>query len=211
MSTLVVTKPYNQVLDGQKHYRTLLQSIARPGTIGQLDDVSLDVPLPLNRASALIALTLFSGDISFYLAPGNATDTEAATEFIRRETAARPGSAGQADFLIFADAGRVEELRQANVGSLSYPDLGATAVVQVAAVSPAPMPGSLRLTLSGPGIEFETVVFVSGLAEALLESRQAKNREFPQGVDVFLTCDSMSVGPCVLALARTTHVQWERA
>ena len=96
MSASTALQPYDQVFDSQKHYRTLLQSTARPGTIGQLDDVLLEVPPQLNRATALLALTLFSSDSSFYLAQGE----EPAIDFLRRETLAKPAGAEQADFLL---------------------------------------------------------------------------------------------------------------
>jgi alpha-D-ribose 1-methylphosphonate 5-triphosphate synthase subunit PhnH len=206
MSALSVIKPYDQVFDGQRHYRTLLQCTARPGTIGQLDDASLEAPLRLNRATVLIALALFSADSSFYVAQGE----DPVVDFLRRETLAKPASAEQADFLFLPDTSRLEEIHRARVGSLAYPDLGATVVLQVAALSPAPMPGCLRLALTGPGIETETVVFVLGAAEAIFEALRERNAEFPLGIDSFLTCDSLSAGPCVLALPRTTRVQWER-
>jgi alpha-D-ribose 1-methylphosphonate 5-triphosphate synthase subunit PhnH len=209
MTTLAANKPYNQVFDGQKHYRTLLQATARPGSIGQFDDVLLDVPPGLNRATALIAMALFSADSSFHIVPGKAE----AEEFIQQQTAATRCAPEQAEFLIILDAMQADvmrELDQTRVGSLAYPDMGATVIVQVAALSPAPMAGCLRLRLKGPGIESETVVFVSGAPEALFESLRARNIEFPLGVDAFLTCDSLAVGPCAMALPRTTRVKWER-
>jgi alpha-D-ribose 1-methylphosphonate 5-triphosphate synthase subunit PhnH len=206
MSTLAAVQPYNQVFDGQKHYRTLLQCTARPGTIGQLDDALLDVPSQLNRATALLAMALFSGDISFCLSE----EVASAKSFIERETNAKPAPAEQADFLILSDASAFEGLRKAKQGSLSFPDLGATVVRQVEAISPAPLPGSLRLTLTGPGIETETVVFVRGASEEFFEILRERNAEFPLGVDAFLTCDSLSAGPCVLGLPRTTRVRCER-
>ena len=206
MSALADVKHYDRVFDGQKHYRTLLQCTARPGTIGQLDDVLLEVPSLLNHATALLALALFSGDISYYLSENEA----AAANFIQRETFAKPASAEQADFLILTDGNRLEGLQQAKLGNLSFPDLGASAVLQVAAISPAPLTDSLRLTLTGPGIESEAVVYVLGAHETFLETLRERNAEFPMGVDSFLTCDSLSAGPCVMALSRTTRVHWER-
>ncbi len=206
MSASTTLQPYDQVFDSQKHYRSLLQSTARPGTIGQLDDVLLEVPPQLNRATALLALTLFSSDSSFYLAQGE----EPAIDFLRRETLAKPAGAEQADFLLFPDTNRLQEIHLARVGSLAYPDLGATVVLQVTAISPAPMAGCLRLKLTGPGIETETVVFVMGAPEAFFQMLRERNVEFPLGIDAFLTCDSLSAGPCVLGLPRTTRAQWEQ-
>jgi alpha-D-ribose 1-methylphosphonate 5-triphosphate synthase subunit PhnH len=214
MSALVAAKLYDEVFDGQKHYRTLLDCTARPGTIGQLDDVLLDVPPHYNHATALIVLGLFGGDTTYYL--GHDGDQPSAQQrgdecdFVRRNTGAKPAPASQADFLLLFKSNLLEKLDDVRVGSLPFPDMGATAVVQVEGVSPAPMPGSLRLKLTGPGIESETVVFVMGVPESFFEKRRELNVELPMGLDVFLTCDSLSAGPCVLALPRTTRVDWER-
>ena len=105
MSTLVSVKPYDEISDGRKHYRTLLQCTARPGLIGQLDDAVLDVPPDLNRATAMIVLALFTADTSFYLDKGG----EAAATFVQRQTGAKPLPADHADFLILPDANRLAE------------------------------------------------------------------------------------------------------
>jgi alpha-D-ribose 1-methylphosphonate 5-triphosphate synthase subunit PhnH len=206
MSTIAAVKPYDPVFDGQRHYRTLLQCTARPGTIGQLDDVVMEIPPQLHRATVFIALGLFSADTTFGFTPGD----DQAAAFLQKETAARLVEDDQADFVIVKDASVIDGLRHARPGTLSYPDLGATVIVQVGALSPAPIVGGLRLSLTGPGIESEAVAVVQGAPEELFELLQEQNAEFPLGVDAFLTCDSLSAGPCVLALPRTTRVRWER-
>jgi len=202
-----MVQPYNQVFDAQKHYRTLLQCTARPGTIGQLHDVLLEIPTPLSRAAALIALALLSADSTFYLTQD---DRQQAGDFLRRETLAKPAAAEQADFLFLTNPDQLDAVRCARAGSLAYPEQGATLVVQIAAISPAPISGSLRLTLTGPGIETEIAVHVLGARKTLFETLVLRNAEFPLGVDTYLTCDSLSAGPCVLGLPRTTRVRWER-
>jgi alpha-D-ribose 1-methylphosphonate 5-triphosphate synthase subunit PhnH len=206
MSAFATVRPYDPVFDGQRHYRALLECTARPGTIGQLDDCAMEIPPRLHRATVFIALGLFSADSTFSFNPGD----EQASQFVQRETAARPIASEEADFVIVQDASLLEGIRQARLGTLSYPDLGATVIVQVGSVSPAPIAGGLRLTLTGPGIETEALVFVQGAPEALFDLLQEQNAEFPLGIDTFLTCDSVSAGPCVLALPRTTRVQWAR-
>jgi alpha-D-ribose 1-methylphosphonate 5-triphosphate synthase subunit PhnH len=214
MSPLASVKPYDEVFDSQKHYRTLLDCTARPGSIGQLDDVLLDVPSFYNRATALTILTLFGGDTTYALvqSEAQAANSPIAPDcgFIRRETGAKAAPVHQADFLVLFDAAVLPQLKNVRIGSLSYPDLGATAIVQVEGISPAPMQGSLRLRLTGPGIETETIVFVSGAAVEFFVAHAHLNQEFPMGLDLFLTCDSLSAGPCVLGLPRTTRVDWER-
>jgi len=214
MSVLASLKPYDEVFDSQRHYRTLLESTARPGLIGQLDDVMLDVPPVYNRATALTILTLFGGDTTYALVPHESQADEAFasgdSDFIRRRTGAKAVPVNQAEFLVLFDAAMLPHIKDVRIGSLSYPDLGATVIVQVESISPAPMQGSLPLRLTGPGIETETVVFVSGAPAEFFAARAEFNREFPMGLDMFLTCDSLSAGPCVLGLPRTTRVDWER-
>ena len=94
-------------------------------------------------------------------------------------------------------------------GELAFPETGATVFLEVTAISPAPLSNCLRLTLSGPGIETESIVYVAGIDPRVLETLQSRNGEFPTGVDAYLTCDSVSAGPCVLSLPRTTKVSWE--
>lgn len=206
MSSVSVLKPYDQIFDSQKHFRALLQCTARPGTVGQLDDVALDVSAPLSHATSLLVLALFSGDTTFYLSPAD----DRVASFVRRETQASLVSADDADFLLYTDSAKLESMEQARCGTLLYPDLGATLVVQVEAISLAPLSGGYRLTLAGPGIETESVVYVLGVSERLFSFLEECNSEFPLGADVFLTCDSLSAGPCVLALPRTVRIRWER-
>jgi alpha-D-ribose 1-methylphosphonate 5-triphosphate synthase subunit PhnH len=203
VSALAAVKPYDETFDAQKHYRTLLDCTARPGTIGQLDDVQLQLPPQYNHATALIALALFGADTTYY------HPSDADCSFLRMKTGAKASSVEQADFVILFDSEQLVHL-DVRSGTLSYPETGSTVIAQVEGISTAPMPGSLRLRLTGPGIETETVVFVSGASEAFFDFRRDLNFEFPIGVDMFLTCDSLSMGPCVLALPRTTRIDWER-
>lgn len=209
MSTLTSTRSYDETFDAQKHYRTLLDCTARPGTIGQLDDVPIEIPRSYNRATVFLGVALLSTDTTYCLVPRQGQTIEAEHEFLQSRTGAKTSVIEKADFVILMDP---EQLSETNVrlGTPSYPETGATVIVQVEGISPAPMPDSLRLRLTGPGIETETIVFVTGASPAFFEARHGLNVEFPIGFDLFVTCDSLSAGPCVLALPRTTRVDWER-
>jgi alpha-D-ribose 1-methylphosphonate 5-triphosphate synthase subunit PhnH len=202
----VSTLTYDPVFDSQKHYRVLLNSTARPGTIGLLDDVCPDTPPSLSHAAALVALALFSRDVSFYFQL-----SDVAADFVQRQTQAHAVSASNAEFLLLngdTDAA-IEAITVARTGSLEFPETGATVILQVASVSPAPFRNCLKLTLTGPGIETEAIVYVAGMSSTLLELIGSRNREFPLGIDTILVWDSLSTGPCVLSLPRTTKVHWE--
>ena len=53
-------------LDAQRVFRQLLQAMARPGQVAPLDRLP-DAPLPLGRAAAALALTLFDLDTPIWL------------------------------------------------------------------------------------------------------------------------------------------------
>jgi alpha-D-ribose 1-methylphosphonate 5-triphosphate synthase subunit PhnH len=208
MSIAATARPYDPVFDGQRHYRAVLNCTARPGSIGFLDGVQLETPEGLNLATTLIALMLFSGDVSFYLRP----EARAAISFLRQQAQAVEAPAAQADFLLLnakdADSA-VSAMKSAKTGSLVFPETGATVLLEVEGISPVAFSDCLRLTLSGPGIETESIVFVAGMSPDFLDVLRNRNCEFPTGIDLLLTCDSLSAGPCVLSIPRTTNVRWE--
>jgi len=202
-----LTRSYDPVFDAQRHYRVLLNCTARPGSIGLLNEVEVEKPADLSQSATLIALMLFSSDVSFFLG----RDASLAVGYLVRQTQAVEASVEEADF-VFVHGRDTEDavaaLRSAKAGELVFPETGATVLLEVEAISPAPLSNCLRLTLSGPGIETESIVYVAGLAPEFLEALQSRNCEFPTGVDVYMTCDSVAAGPCVLSLPRTTKVSW---
>jgi alpha-D-ribose 1-methylphosphonate 5-triphosphate synthase subunit PhnH len=208
MSTSTLTRPYDPVFDSQKHYRVLLNCTARPGSIGLLNEVEVERPAELSQSASLIALMLFSSDVSFFLG----RNASPAASYLLRKTRATEARVAEADF-VFVHGRDTEDavaaLRSAKAGEPAFPETGATVLLEVKAISPAPLAGCLKLTLSGPGIETESIIYVSGIDPEFLETLQSRNCEFPTGVDVYLTCDSVSAGPCVLSLPRTTKVSWE--
>jgi alpha-D-ribose 1-methylphosphonate 5-triphosphate synthase subunit PhnH len=208
MSASTPAPSYDAVFDSQRHYRVLLDCTARPGTIGLLHDVEVERPAELSHAATLIALMLFSRDVSFFLGRGLVP----AAGYLTRRTQAVEAPVATADFVFVQgrdsnDAAEV--LGAVKAGEPAFPETGATVFLEVEMISPAPLSDCLRLTLSGPGIEAESMVYVSGTGPEFLETLRSRNCEFPAGVDVYLTCDSVSAGPCVLSLPRTTKVSWE--
>jgi alpha-D-ribose 1-methylphosphonate 5-triphosphate synthase subunit PhnH len=196
---------YDEVLHAQRHFRSLLDSMSRPGKINALDPVELTPPPGLNRASVLVAFALLNADVSFHLL--NMSDADAA--YLTANTRARLAPIEAAAF-VFTDGqsgpGGVEGI---NCGTLSYPDTSATIVIQVDALSREPLPGGLKLTLEGPGIATTACVYVRRLNPDLLLALQARNAEFPLGIDSVLTCDDERGVAQVVGIPRTARVVWE--
>jgi alpha-D-ribose 1-methylphosphonate 5-triphosphate synthase subunit PhnH len=55
----------------------------------------------------------------------------------------------------------------------------------------------------GPGVDGAAHFFTKGLHPVFLGTLKEKNQEFPQGVDVMLTC-----GARVVSLPRSSQLEW---
>jgi alpha-D-ribose 1-methylphosphonate 5-triphosphate synthase subunit PhnH len=191
---------YNEIFDSQRHFRTILDSMSRPGKINRFAPVPLTPPAALHKAAAYVGFALLNADASFHAAALG----DEAVGYLRANTAGVVAEPGHADF-IFIDgptAGIESLVSQAKVGIPTYPETGATVVIQVSAMGKSSATGGLQLTLEGPGVETREIVFVTGLRSGLLTALAAKNVEFPLGVDAIL----VGADDCILCLPRTTKV-----
>ena len=197
---------YDDVRHAQDHFRSILESLSRPGRITVLAPVSITPRPQLNTASAFVAFALLDADVSFHLV--NMTDDE--ESYLRANTRAQAKPIESATF-VFADglspAGMLEGIQ---CGSLAYPDTAATLVLQVEGLSHNPIPEGAKLTLTGPGIETRASVYAHRLNPDLLLALQARNAEFPLGIDTIITCDDGGSGPPrLLGIPRSTSVSWD--
>jgi alpha-D-ribose 1-methylphosphonate 5-triphosphate synthase subunit PhnH len=193
---------YNEIFDAQRHFRTILDSMSRPGKLNRFAPIVLTPPAGLHRASAYVALALLNADVSYVVT----AHVENAAEYLRANTHSRSAAPEQADFLFLKgdDAAGVAAIASAKAGIPAYPENGATVVIQVEHAGKSSATGGLQLTLEGPGVETREIVFVTGLRAELLAALKEKNAEFPLGVDaIFVTADE-----CILCLPRTTRVTW---
>jgi alpha-D-ribose 1-methylphosphonate 5-triphosphate synthase subunit PhnH len=196
---------YDEVFDAQKHFRSLLDSMARPGKINRLDAVRLDPPPALNSASALVAFALMDADSTFQVVSMDRSEVA----YLSANTNARRTDTEHANFLFASGTEPAEFLDSADCGTLIYPDTAATVVLQVSEMSSEPLTNGLRLSLVGAGIDGAATLFARGLSQDVLLALQARNAEFPLGLDTILTFTDASGAPCVACLPRTTRVAWE--
>lgn len=188
---------YREVLHSQKHFRSLLDSFARPGKVNSLHPVPVTPPPGLNQAAALVAFALLDAAASFH----TVEMSENEPNYLAANTNARPSTIKrEAQFVFSNGAANPDFLHHLNPGSLLYPDTSATVVLILNHPTPA-----LKLTLQGPGIDGATTLSVQGLDPALLEALATINSEFPIGLDLILALP----GPAVAALPRTAKIAWE--
>jgi alpha-D-ribose 1-methylphosphonate 5-triphosphate synthase subunit PhnH len=196
---------YDHVVHSQRHFRAILDSLSRPGTINELEPVACEPPARLSRASALVAMALLNADVSFHLLGMPGEDTT----YLSVNTGSRPAPMEEATF-IFADGAQPPQaLEGVNCGTLAYPDTSSTLVIQVDALSSAPIAGGLKVMLEGPGIQEQASVYTRALNPDLLLALQARNVEFPLGIDAIVTCTGDRGRSQVLGIPRTATVSWE--
>ena len=192
---------YDEIFDAQRHFRTVLDSMSRPGKVNRFAPLALTPPEGFPRAAGYVGFALLNADVAAHAAGYGA----AAESYLRANTQCRIESPSQADFIFLPGEGEVIAIDEAKVGIPTYPESGATVVIAVNHIGKSSSTGGVQLTLEGPGIETREIVFVTGLRTELLAALKAKNTEFPLGVDAVL----VSADECILCLPRTTRIIWE--
>lgn len=177
------------VLDAQAAFRAVLEAMSRPGRVLRAGS-GLNPPAPLNQAAAAVLLTLADADTPLWLDAG--ADAEAWLRF--HCGAPVVAEAGAATFALAT--GAPPALAALDQGTEEEPQRGATLVMQVAALEDGE---GWRLT--GPGIEREHRLRVTGAPEGFLAAWAANRTAFPCGVDVVLCA-----GDRLAALPRTVMI-----
>lgn len=177
------------VLGAQSSFRAMLHALSHPGRIMRLADLPA-APLPLNPAAGAAALALCDADTPIWHDAG----PEAAA-WLRFHTGAPEVAAHEARFAIVTRT--PPALARLCLGSDEAPQDGATLLLQVAGLEEAP-----GWALTGPGIEHETALRVTGLPAGFVAERAALAPMFPRGLDIILCA-----GALIAALPRTTRIE----
>jgi alpha-D-ribose 1-methylphosphonate 5-triphosphate synthase subunit PhnH len=180
--------------DATHVFRLVLQAIAHPGTIVEIDRPAAVPAGALGRAAIGAALALADFETPVWLDHAAAPAGHHLRFHCNCPVLAEPDRAA---FAFVGDPTRLPDLEALPLGSDAYPDQGATLVVEVAGLARA---GSL--TLEGPGIDGRTQLGVAGLADGFWTRRAALASLFPRGIDLLLTA-----GDWLAAVPRTTLVR----
>jgi alpha-D-ribose 1-methylphosphonate 5-triphosphate synthase subunit PhnH len=175
----------------QTAFRAVLDGFARPGTLVPTQDSGTDAVLMF--LSAVLDESVSLADPLGLLG----ADT-------RRLLLAPTAQADQARFALFNGRQPPDAAWQPSLGTLESPELGATLVLTVDALSDAAVTHTdsvLDLRLEGPGILGTRLVSVTGLDLGWLAQRAAWVSAFPLGVDLVLAAPH-----ALVALPRTTRI-----
>lgn len=185
----------NPALQAQRVFRHVLEAMARPGRLHELDDDLPIAPAALHEASFAIALALLDFETPIWL---DATLSKAS---VIEALAFHCGSpmverSDAASFGLIGDPKAMPPLSAFNLGPPDYPDRSATLILQLDGFR-----GGEELTLSGPGIQGEATVWASGLPDDFQEQWRINQSGYPNGVDLILTH-----GRTLACLPRTTRL-----
>ena len=168
----------------QTAFRQLMTAFSYPGRVVPLADGTESAPM-------LVLTTLVDSACAL------ADPQHALSGDDLRRLGVRSTSVEAAEFVL-ADGKRLLEATP-RLGSLENPEQGATVVLRVGRFSEG-----AQLRLTGPGIQHEQVLQVSGIDPGWWKQRAEWNAHFPLGVDLILVS-----GHEVTVLPRTTHITFK--
>lgn len=170
-----------QVPTQQAAFRLLLEAFSYPGRRIELNTEG--------DALVLVLATLLDGGVTLADPQGLVSADD------QRRLGVTTVSPEQAQYVVMS-GDHVPDFKPA-LGTLESPEQGATLILKVDSLG---SDGCLRL--SGPGIESESWLSVSGIDPAWWARRNSWNGAFPLGIDLILVA-----GNQVVALPRTTRIQ----
>ncbi|CEI81652.1 MULTISPECIES: phosphonate C-P lyase system protein PhnH [Oceanobacillus] len=192
--------PIDQVHDLQKVYRSILDSMARPGKVTNLEAYKerMDYEIACYDTTLLITMTLLDGEVSFHVISEN---SQVVKDKIAAYTLAKHAPVEEADFIIVLkdapDASIVEGMRAAKTGDLINPQHSSTWIME----SSAPLSNQNQLKLTGPGIKKQKDLFTS-FKPSIWQTRSETVQEYPLGIDLMLTDEKWQI----TCIPRTTNV-----
>ena len=134
------------VLASQAVFRTVMEAMARPGSIAEID-VAIAPPAPLGTAAAALALTLLDFETPFWLDPALAAAPEVDGWLKFHTGARRTADPASAAFAFVVQPAAMPGFDAFSLGSSEYPDGSTTLVLEVETLTDD---DAFRLT--GPGI-----------------------------------------------------------
>jgi alpha-D-ribose 1-methylphosphonate 5-triphosphate synthase subunit PhnH len=194
--TVALEKGFSDLArDSQRVFRAIMNAMARPGSIVDVD-AGLAPPEPLTTGAAALALALCDFETPLWLDAAMAN--EATRGYLRFHTGAPIVEAPEkAAFALIASPLGLPDLNAFPLGSLEYPDASATLIVQVRNLV---ADGGWRL--SGPGIDGETSFEAAPLPRDFVARRAALHPKFPRGLDIIFVAEGSAA-----ALPRTTRIE----
>jgi alpha-D-ribose 1-methylphosphonate 5-triphosphate synthase subunit PhnH len=185
----------DKVLSAQTTFRSVMDAMARPGTVQQVT-ASVGAPSSLMRGTAAIALTLFDHDTPIWLDRTMAATSDVAKWLKFHSGAPVITDSSVCSFALVGHGNEMPALDRFSLGSNDYPDRSTTLILQVESLTKG-----RAYELCGPGIDGTAILRASIEPEDLFEQLGINATLFPRGLDAVLVHDD-----AVVAIPRTTRL-----
>jgi alpha-D-ribose 1-methylphosphonate 5-triphosphate synthase subunit PhnH len=172
----------DKVLSAQSTFRSVMDAMARPGTVQRI------------RAVA-IALTLFDHDTPVWLDGAMSAGGDVAKWLKFHTSAPVTADPSVCSFAVVGDAQHLLPLDRFALGSNEYPDRSTTLILQIDSLASGP-----AYELTGPGIDGAALLQAT-IPASLFEQLAVNATLFPRGIDVVLVHDD-----AIVAIPRTTRL-----
>ncbi|SFU13233.1 alpha-D-ribose 1-methylphosphonate 5-triphosphate synthase subunit PhnH [Pseudovibrio denitrificans] len=184
------------VHNAQSIFRSTMNALAQPGTVQQLDDLTLTPPAPLSVAATALVLTLCDYDTPLWLDPALAAD-ESVKNYIRFHTAAPfVESPADAAFALVSNTKLLPAIASFSAGTAEYPDRSTTIILMVDELTE-----DTGVTLKGPGIKTEKQFSITPAPATFWQQMQDNSTLYPLGIDVIFAGANQVAG-----LPRSTKI-----
>ena len=185
----------DKVLSAQSTFRSVMDAMARPGTVQQVV-ASAGTPGPMMRGTAAIALTLFDHDTPIWLDARMSETSEVAKWLKFHSGAPVLDDPSVCHFALIGNGSALPDLSRFSFGTNEYPDRSTTLILQVDSLKH----GS-AFELRGPGIDGTALLRAMIEPVDLFERLAINETLFPRGIDVVLVS-----GEAIVAIPRTTRL-----
>jgi alpha-D-ribose 1-methylphosphonate 5-triphosphate synthase subunit PhnH len=194
ISALSKKHSFDTVFDGQKVFRLILEAVSNPARIVNISEYANKLPGD-RRAFLAVAMTLLDNEVSF-----NSCGDGALSDEIASLTLAVRGEIESADFVFIGYPNDIKDaIENVKCGTPADPHKSATVVIRNGNGSTYPM------KLSGPGIDGHTTVQVTRTVKYAVTLRDARNYEYPQGIDMLFVSNNGEL----FAIPRLTRMEAE--
>ena len=185
----------DKVLSAQSTFRSVMEAMARPGSVHRVT-ASVGTPPLMMRGTAAIALTLFDHDTPVWLDAKVSETTEVAKWLKFHSGAPVVEDASICHFALIGNGSALPDLSRFSFGTNEYPDRSTTLILQVDSLKH----GS-AYELRGPGIDGTATLRAMIEPKNLFERLAVNETLFPRGIDVVLVS-----GESIVAIPRTARL-----
>jgi alpha-D-ribose 1-methylphosphonate 5-triphosphate synthase subunit PhnH len=185
----------DKVLSAQSTFRSVMDAMARPGTVQQVI-ASVGTPGPMMRGTAAIALTLFDHDTPIWLDARMSETSEVAKWLKFHSGAPVLEDPSVCHFALIGNGNALPDLSRFSFGTNEYPDRSTTLILQVDSLK-----HGNAFELHGPGIDGTASLRAMIEPVDLFERLAVNETLFPRGIDVVLVS-----GEAIVAIPRSARL-----